>query len=110
MRRSPVVSNGTGIGGEKLSFLCFLFFLFVYCALTMNMKTTNEMRVNAVLALFDAIIDSIKVAGDYGAPGGTLYAALMAYGCTLDRFNNIMTILVASGRVERRGQLYFATA
>jgi hypothetical protein len=41
-----------------------------------------------------------------GAPGGTLYAALLAY-LTVDQFEAMMRPLVAAERISRRGDVYF---
>lgn len=67
---------------------------------------TTENKKNAVSQLIDAVVDSIAVAGKHGAPAGTLYAALMAHGCTLDQFNSLMMLVLATGRVTRSGNLY----
>jgi len=40
--------------------------------------------------------------------GGTLYAVLMTYGCTMEQFEQLTSALVAAGKLEKRGQLYFA--
>ncbi len=64
----------------------------------------------AIMAVFDAIVESVAVAGDHGAPGGTLYAALMSVGLSYDQFESLMGMLVASGKLTKRGQLYFAAA
>lgn len=67
-------------------------------------------KTAAVFAILDAIIESVKAGGSMGAPGGILYAALMAHGCTLDQFNQLMTILVRSGRLDKRGECYHVAA
>jgi hypothetical protein len=41
-----------------------------------------------------------------GAPGGVMYAALMAH-ITLAQFEAMMRLLVETGRVTKRGDLYF---
>ena len=41
-----------------------------------------------------------------GAPGGLLYAALMNH-MTLDQFESLMRLLVETGKVVKRGDLYF---
>lgn len=67
------------------------------------------MNIQAILkAICDAIIESVKAGGPLGTPGGTLYAALMAQGCTLQQFEQIMAALVSAGKLEKRGELYFA--
>jgi len=56
----------------------------------------------------DAVVDSVRAGGPLGVPGGTLYATLMTYGCTLSQYEQIMGALVSAGRLEKRGELYFA--
>lgn len=55
----------------------------------------------------DAITDAVAAAGSFGAPSGTLYAALMAQGCTLNQYEQIMAGLVRAGRLTQSGHLYF---
>lgn len=50
--------------------------------------------------------DAIGSAGDMGAPGGVLYAALMAHGCTLQQFQGIMGGLERGGYVKKNGECY----
>lgn len=56
----------------------------------------------------DSIIESVKAAGKGGAPGGVIYAALMQQGCTLNQYESLMAGLVRAGKLEKRGELYFA--
>ena len=56
--------------------------------------------------LCDAIVEAVEVAGDHGAPGGVLYAALMGH-MSLSTFEGLMAALVKAGKLTRRGQLYF---
>lgn len=65
--------------------------------------------IKAVQLLASAIVDSVKTAGSLGAPGGVIYAALMAHGCSLAQYEQIMGALVRVGRLTRRGELYFVT-
>lgn len=55
----------------------------------------------------DAICESVAVAGSVGAPGGVLYAALMAHGCSLNQFESMMSALVCAGRLTKRSECYF---
>jgi hypothetical protein len=71
------------------------------------MKTKAEL-MRALNLLLDGVVESVAVAGDQGAPGGVLYAAFMAHGCTLAQFEYVMEALVQSGRLRRSGHLYFA--
>lgn len=72
----------------------------------MQQTPTSEQK-RALILLVSAITDTIKEAGEMGAPGGIMYAALMAHGCTLNQFQSIMGTLVRLGRIEKRGECYF---
>lgn len=67
----------------------------------------NATQARALALVVVAVVDAIKAAGPSGAPGGTLYAALMTQGCTLGQFESLMAALVSTGRVQKRGELYF---
>ncbi len=69
--------------------------------------TLCSQKARALAVLCDAIVETIAECST-GAPGGTLYAALMSHGCSYEQFEQIMSALVATRRVEKRGQLYFA--
>lgn len=73
------------------------------------MKSETDTNVAAaIVAILDAITQSVAAAGEFGAPAGVLYAALMAHGCTLNQFQSFMSYLERRGKVTRRGDLYFA--
>ena len=74
------------------------------------MTPEQEKALKALLAIGQMIVDSIKEGdpNDMGVPGGTLYAALMRHGCTLEQFNMMMGALVGAGKVTQHGQLYRA--
>jgi len=64
--------------------------------------------MNATQQLLDiakSIIDAINSVPD-GVPAGHLYAQLMAFGCTLEQFNQLMDLVCASGKVRKQGDLY----
>lgn len=67
---------------------------------------TQDQKRAAILMIIDAIIDTIREAGPLGAPGGVMYAALMAHGITLAQFEQLMGAIVRSGKVVKRGQCY----
>ncbi len=71
------------------------------------MNATAKARAMAAVLL--GVIDAVKEAGPVGAPGGVIYAGLMAQGCSLEQSEQIMAALVGAGRLHRRGDLYFAT-
>ncbi len=67
---------------------------------------TNE-QITALRAVAKAITETVALAGPLGAPGGHLYAALMSAGCTLSKFEQIMSGLVSAGVLTKRGECYF---
>lgn len=72
-------------------------------------EITDEMKLQAVALLGLTVVQAIKAAGPLGLPGGTIYAGLMAHGCTYEQYEKLMAILVQSGKLRRAGQLYIAT-
>lgn len=65
-------------------------------------------QIEALRRVCDAIIEAVKLAGDFGAPGGHLYAALMGQGCSLHQFEQLMAGLVKAGKLRKEGECYFA--
>ena len=53
-----------------------------------------------------AILETVRESGQFGAPGGILYAALMEQGCTLDQFEQIMSGMVRAGVLTKEGECY----
>jgi hypothetical protein len=66
----------------------------------------TQAQIKLLRMIADAIIDSVKAAGPLGAPGGVIYAALMAQGCTLAQYEQLMAGLVQAGKLTRHGDLY----
>lgn len=60
-----------------------------------------------MLAALGAIIEAIETAGDTGLPSGHLYAHLMPTGITLDGYNKMESMLIASGRIVKRGDVLY---
>ena len=65
-------------------------------------------QIKAVRYVAGAIMETVKDAGPLGAPGGVIYAALSAQGCTLQQYEGIMGGLVRAGMLRRDGDLYIA--
>ena len=63
---------------------------------------TDEQKA-AALSLIEGICDVIRTAPN-GFPAGALYAYLMDK-LTLDQFNSLVRVLVATGKVKRAGNL-----
>lgn len=66
-------------------------------------------EIEALRLLSAAIIEAIDSAGPAGAPSGTVYAGLMAHGCTLEQYEQITDGLVKGGMLTRTGHLLHAT-
>lgn len=66
----------------------------------------NKAQATALREVAKAIILTVKEVGNMGAPGGIMYAALMAQGCTLDQFEQIMGGLTRAGYLDKRGDCY----
>lgn len=62
----------------------------------------NELMLKALQAL----VDAVKEGGDFGAPGGVMYAALMG-SLTLQQFETMMRVLVSQGFLRKQGDLYY---
>lgn len=61
-------------------------------------------QLSAAFAAMQATIEAIRDAGQI--PGGPLYAAHMATGMTLAAFEKMMGLIVGTGLVEKRGEVY----
>ena len=68
----------------------------------------TKQQIAAIQAIAGIIVDVVKAAGPQGAPAGVIYAALMAHGCSLDQFNQLMGAIVGAGKLRKEGLLYFA--
>ena len=64
-------------------------------------------QLKALKQIADGIIAACEAA-PMGAPGGTIYAALMAHGCTLHQYEQIMSGLCKAGKLRKVGELYHA--
>jgi hypothetical protein len=63
-------------------------------------------QITAIRYVAKAITDTVKEAEPIGAPGGVIYAALSAQGCTLRQYEGIMGGLVRAGILTQDGDLY----
>jgi uncharacterized membrane protein len=62
----------------------------------------------ALLILF-AVLDAINAGGEFGAPNGVIYSALMAFGATLDQHQRLITFLTSQGYVTVSGNVLHLT-
>lgn len=66
---------------------------------------TDEQK-RAIVAICDALLEGVRAGGEHGAPGGTLYSALMGR-LSLQQFEGLMRGLERAGCVRKSGQLYY---
>lgn len=69
--------------------------------------TVEQLKTLKIIC--DAVLEAVGAAGPLGAPGGTLYAALMAHGATIQQFEKLMAGLVNADLLRKQGELYFLT-
>ena len=55
------------------------------------------------------VLEACSVAGDQGAPGGVLYAAMMTHGATQTQFESFMSGLVGKGMLNKEDDCYVIT-
>jgi len=67
--------------------------------------TIEQIRV--LRGVCEAILDAVRAGGAMGAPGGILYAALMASGCSFSQFQSLMGGLCRAGKLRKKGECYF---
>lgn len=75
------------------------------------MNTTTippDARRAAMQAAITAVIETVREMGDTGAPAGILYAAFMAKGMSLANFEAMMSALVTTEKLTKRGHVYFS--
>ena len=69
----------------------------------------TQEQMTALRSIAGTVIEACQAAPVYGAPGGLLYAGLMAAGCTLSQFEQIMSGLVRAGYLVKNGECYSVT-
>src|SRR3990167_8271599 len=74
---------------------------------TEGMGMTIE-QASVLREIAGAIVEVVNRAGPMGAPGGVVYAGLMAQGCTLNQFQQIMDGMIGANLLRKRGECYFA--
>lgn len=71
------------------------------------MSALSPLQAKALALVVGAVLEAVSAAGPTGAPGGVLYAAMMAQGCTLGQFESLMGALVRAGKLRKQGECYF---
>lgn len=62
-------------------------------------------QAQVLRALCEMFIEAVKAGGELGAPAGVMYAAVMDK-ISLAQFEQVMSALVAMGKVRKCGHLY----
>lgn len=62
-------------------------------------------QVKALRAVAELFIDTVKEAGEHGAPSGVMYAAVCSK-LSLNQYEQIMAGLVCAGRLRKEGHVY----
>jgi len=63
----------------------------------------------ALLQVVLAVREAVAAAGALGCPAGTVYAALMAQGCTIQQYEQIEALMLRTGAITKKGDLLFVT-
>jgi hypothetical protein len=67
-------------------------------------------QAKALRAIAGVIVGAVAEADSViGAPGGHIYAALMAHGVSLNQYQQIMAGLVRAGLLRQSGECYHVT-
>lgn len=66
----------------------------------------TSQQAAALRAIAEIVINAVRVAGPMGAPGGHIYAAMMAGGISLSQYQQIMAGLVRAGKLTKHGECY----
>ncbi len=73
-----------------------------------NLSPEGLRAARAMREVLRSIVDTVKVAGDLGAPSSPLYLALQqGMGVTLEQYQQIMSTLVRNGFLEERGHCFY---
>lgn len=73
-----------------------------------DLLNPNPQITRSAIEVLSAVYDVLAGAGSDGVPAGSIYALLMAHGCTLEQYQGIEGMLVRTGLVSKRGDLLFA--
>lgn len=70
-------------------------------------QTKAQLEAQQLIGL--GILEAVNEAGDIGAPGGVLYAALMAHGASLSQYQSFMLSLTSRNMLTTSGDIFYIT-
>ena len=73
----------------------------------MTVDRKIDPRVQRMILMAAALLDTIRETGDLGAPAGHLYAAVMGR-ISIDQFEGIMATLTGLGKIRKSNHTYYA--
>jgi hypothetical protein len=62
---------------------------------------TKAEAQRTLLAIWAAIVETVREVEPDGAPATSIYLAMMGHGCTFEQFETIMSALVEAGRLRK---------
>jgi hypothetical protein len=65
----------------------------------------NAQQKKILLDIIELIREAVREAGPLGLPEGTMYSILMAQGCTINQFENIIALMVRTGAIHKQVHL-----
>jgi hypothetical protein len=68
--------------------------------------TPNELT-KAADAIIKAVLDTVKEAGEHGAPAGPMYLAFQQIGFDHDYFETMMAAMIKAGWLVKQNHCYF---
>jgi hypothetical protein len=71
------------------------------------MSDQTQTFKRCLLELSSLVEECVAECGEVGSPSGHLYASLMGV-LSLDQYEGLMSALVQMGKVEKRGDCFFA--
>jgi len=69
---------------------------------------SNTKAANAIVEICRTVIEAVEASGAQGVPEGHLYAMMMPMGCNLDQFQKLISLVIGTGKVKKRGHLLLA--
>lgn len=73
------------------------------------MTRLSRAPIRALATVSLGVIEAVEAAGEQGAPGGVLYAAMQAQGTSLSQFQSLMLTLTNPGYLVLDGDCYRCT-